>query len=79
MYLNLSLLFISVPPFDCNGQSVGTYPDKADCSMYYECDGSTQTFHRSCGYDGLVYNEAEGYCDWAANVPPPCGVRELLR
>lgn len=69
-----TLLEIKVEAFDCTGQEPGLYPDPVDCSMYYECSaGNPITYHRSCGYDGLVFDERFGYCDWAANVPPPCG------
>ncbi|XP_004226095.4 uncharacterized protein LOC101243284 [Ciona intestinalis] len=68
------LLVVQSPPFDCAGKAPGLYPDPDDCSMYYECvAGNPLTYHRSCGYDGLVFDAANNYCDWAANVAPPCG------
>uniref|UniRef100_H2YR39 chitinase n=1 Tax=Ciona savignyi TaxID=51511 RepID=H2YR39_CIOSA len=68
-----TLLVIQSPPFSCDNKAPGQYPDPDDCSMYYECvSGNPITYHRSCGYDGLVFNSVENYCDWAANVPPPC-------
>nr|ADO85877.1 VCBPB15 [Ciona intestinalis] len=69
-----TLLSVNSPPFECEGNAPGLYPDPDDCSMYYECvSGNPITYHRSCGYDGLVFDETNDYCDWAANVAPPCG------
>ncbi|XP_076817219.1 uncharacterized protein LOC143462809 [Clavelina lepadiformis] len=63
--------------FECNNQAPGLYSDPEDCSMYYECvSGDARTYHRSCGYDGLVFDDRYDYCDWAANVPPPCGTKK---
>lgn len=69
-----SVTVIPAVAFSCDNYAPGLYPDPTDCSMYYECvSGDPITYHRSCGYDGLVFDERYGYCDWAANVPPPCG------
>lgn len=46
--------------------AVSFYRDKADCSMYYVCQGSVK-HHKPCP-TGLVFNENENVCDWPENV-----------
>ena len=45
---------------------VSFFRDKADCSMYYVCQGSVK-HHKPCP-TGLVFNENENVCDWPENV-----------
>lgn len=45
---------------------VSFFRDRADCSMYYVCQGSVK-HHKPCP-TGLVFNENENVCDWPENV-----------
>ncbi|BET02278.1 chitinase [Nesidiocoris tenuis] len=57
---------------------ISYHPDKADCTMYYMCEGERK-HHMPCP-SNLVFNPNENVCDWPENVegctqhtqaPPP--------
>lgn len=57
---------------------ISYHPDKADCKMYYMCEGERK-HHMPCPAN-LVFNPNENVCDWPENVegcmhhtpaPPP--------
>jgi chitinase len=55
---------------DDEGGAVSFHRDKADCKMYYVCQG-TVSHHKTCP-QGLVFNENENVCDWPSAVEE-CG------
>lgn len=57
---------------------ISYHPDKADCKMYYMCEGERK-HHMPCPAN-LVFNPDQNVCDWPENVegcmqftpaPPP--------
>lgn len=63
----------------CDGLAAGMYADPENCDSYYVCvpahDGSMRTHYSICP-GGLIYNPVDQICDFAANVPPPCGTKK---
>lgn len=45
---------------------ISYHPDKADCTMYYMCEGERK-HHMPCP-SNLVFNPNENVCDWPENV-----------
>lgn len=45
---------------------ISYHPDKADCTMYYMCEGERK-HHMPCP-SNLVFNPKENVCDWPENV-----------
>ncbi|KAJ8898044.1 hypothetical protein PR048_003404 [Dryococelus australis] len=45
---------------------ISYHPDKADCTMYYMCEGERK-HHMPCPTN-LVFNPNENVCDWPENV-----------
>ncbi|KPJ08355.1 putative chitinase 3 [Papilio machaon] len=45
---------------------ISYHPDKADCTMYYMCEGERK-HHMPCPQN-LVFNYNENVCDWPENV-----------
>ncbi|XP_044731929.1 chitotriosidase-1 [Chrysoperla carnea] len=45
---------------------ISYHPDKADCTMYYMCEGERK-HHMPCPQN-LVFNPNENVCDWPENV-----------
>uniref|UniRef100_A0A194ALF0 Chitin-binding type-2 domain-containing protein n=1 Tax=Pinctada fucata TaxID=50426 RepID=A0A194ALF0_PINFU len=60
---------------DCTGIADGKYADiYTNCTSYYTCHGGAFYGHNFCPA-GLVYDESLGTCNWAYDVPPPCGTK----
>ncbi|CAK8694457.1 unnamed protein product [Clavelina lepadiformis] len=57
--------------YECNG--VTNIVVDSDCTTYYNCDENIQRVCPSSCPPGLVFNAANGYCDWVYNVASPCG------
>lgn len=45
---------------------ISYHADKADCTMYYMCEGERK-HHMPCP-SNLVFNPKENVCDWPENV-----------
>jgi chitinase len=45
---------------------ISYHPDKADCRMYYMCEGERK-HHMPCP-SNLVFNPDQNVCDWPENV-----------
>ncbi|XP_045032760.1 probable chitinase 10 isoform X2 [Daphnia magna] len=46
---------------------ISYHPDKANCAMYYMCEGERK-HHMPCPVQ-LVFNPSQNVCDWPENVP----------
>lgn len=55
----------SVANFNCPRPD-GLFADPTDCSYFYQCSGGV-AYHQQCP-PGLIFNAAQGYCDWPANT-----------
>nr|DAA06371.1 TPA_inf: variable region-containing chitin-binding protein 4 [Branchiostoma floridae] len=53
----------------CEGKPAGRYQHPDDCSKYYTCaEGGLQYDGISACPPGLMYDQANGYCNWATQV-----------
>lgn len=61
----------------CKEKGPGTYTySPTVCEHYIQCGAPGHVHHVMPCPAGTMYNEALGWCDYAENVPPPCGQKE---
>lgn len=60
--------FLTATSVTCEEEDghISYHPDKADCTMYYMCEGERK-HHMPCP-SNLVFNPKENVCDWPENV-----------
>ncbi|KAK0041882.1 protein obstructor-E-like isoform X2 [Biomphalaria pfeifferi] len=61
-------------PTICSGLPSGRYPD-IGCKSYYVCYEGVNNGRIYCPAS-LVFDSTLGLCNWAYNVPPPCGTKK---
>lgn len=71
LYLNVYILILLIylaTSVTCEEEDghISYHPDKADCTMYYMCEGERK-HHMPCP-SNLVFNPKENVCDWPENV-----------
>jgi len=58
----------------CREKGPGAYTySSTKCDHYVQCGEKGHAHHVMPCPPGLLYNEDLGWCDYAQNVPPPCG------
>lgn len=62
------IVWISANEVTCDEEEghISYHPDKADCRMYYMCEGERK-HHMPCP-SNLVFNPDQNVCDWPENV-----------
>ncbi|CAH1268352.1 Hypp3861 [Branchiostoma lanceolatum] len=59
----------SIPESHCTGKPAGVYQHPDDCAKFYTCaEGGVQYDGVNTCPDGLYYDQALGYCEWASLV-----------
>merc|ERR1712154_255669 len=60
----------------CKSSADGRYPDfEKNCQSFYTCYGHNFYGHEYCP-GALLFHVELQLCDWAANVPFPCGTHK---